>query len=522
MLAQRGLWLTERLTEASATTIPLTGAEARRAARNAGALAVARILSSGMLFIWQILLARLLGDAQFGVYSTIGPLYTIAATLASFSIGVIVIREVARKPENAGKYLSVTLLVQTLFALLAYVGLNLAGLALGYSAELRALAAIAAVSLFLDLIGSMAYDQLIAQEKMVGASVVEIAHVLIRIALALLLVSAGFGLMGVYVATLITGIGRLVVLWWLMLRTGVRPIWPADWGVGVPLLLAAAPLALSAVINSAYTHLDRLVSTSVLSEQDTAHINAAFVIVAGVVEVLNTTVLVALFPLMARLYKPGAAQSENEPFYFLVQKLAYFALLTGLPIALTATVFSAGVTVPLFGEDFRPTADVLRIMIWYAALTMIANVFAQALTSANRQGRYVAVRATGLVVKLALAIFLLPRVGVIGAAMSSVIAEAGVMFTLGWMVPLHWRSRLGQFARLALVSAASIVAMLVLGATLPVLGMIGGILVYTAGVLFAGTLAGDDYDLLYRLVAAFPGGSHVLKYWKRDVKLTWE
>lgn len=514
--------MTKSITDANAAAPPLTGVEARRAARNAGALAVARILSSGALFIWQILLARLLGEVQFGVYSTIGPLYTIAATVASFSIGIIVIREVARKPENAGKYLSVTLLLQTLFALLAYIGLNIAGLALGYSAELRGLAAVVTISLFLDLIGSMAYDQLIAQEKMVGASVVEIAHVVIRIALALLLVSAGLGLLGVYIATLITGVGRLIALWWLMLRTGVRPVWPADWGIGVPLLLAAAPLALSSVINSAYTHLDRLVSTSVLTEQDTAHINAAFVIVMGVVEVLNTTVLVALFPLMARLFKPGAARAENAPFYFLVQKLAYFALLIGLPIALIATVFSANIAVPLFGENFRPTADVLRIMIWYAVFIMIANVFAQALTSENRQGRYVVVRAVGLVVKLALAIFLLPRIGVVGAALSSVITEAGVMLTLGWSVPLDWRSRLGQFARLALVCAASMLAMLALGAILPVLGMIGGVLVYALGVLLAGALAGDDYDLLYRLLAAFPGGSRVLKYWKRDVTLTWE
>ncbi|MBE2183970.1 MAG: oligosaccharide flippase family protein [Anaerolineae bacterium] len=514
--------MTEQVGEASIALLPLTGVEARRAARNAGALAIARILSSGALFIWQILLARLLGEAQFGIYSTIGPLYTIAATAASFSIGVIVIREVARKPENAGKYLSVTLLIQTLFAMIAYIGLNLAGLALGYSPELRALAAIAAISLFLDLTGSMAYDQLIAQEKMVGASVIEIAHMLIRIALALLLVSAGFGLMGVYIATLITGIGRLMVLWWLMLRTGVHPSWPANWGIGIPLLLAAAPLALSAVINSAYTHLDRLVSTSVLTEQDTAHINAAFVIVTGTVEILNTTILVALFPLMARLYKPGGTRGENESFYFLVQKLAYFALLIGLPVALTATVFSAEVAVPIFGENFRPTADVLRIMIWYAALTMIANVFAQALMSANQQGRYVVVRAVGLVVKLALAIFLLPRVGVVGAALSSVVAEAGVMLALGWMVPLNWRARLRQFARLALVCAASLLALLALGAILPVLGMIGGVLVYAAGVLFAGALAGDDYDLLYRIVAAFPGGAQVRKYWKRDVKLTWE
>ena len=63
------------------------------------------------------------------------------------------------------------------------------------------------------MLGNMCYDQLMAQEKMVATSVVDVAQILIRIGLAGLALWAGFGLLGVYVVTILTGIGRSGLLW---------------------------------------------------------------------------------------------------------------------------------------------------------------------------------------------------------------------------------------------------------------------------------------------------------------------
>jgi hypothetical protein len=51
--------------------------------------------------------------------------------------------------------------------------------------------------------------------------------------------------------------------------------------------------------------------------------------------------------------------------------------------------------------------------------------------------------------------------------------------------------------------------------------MVGGALVYLGGVVVGRVLAGDDWDLLYRLVAAVPGSALILRYWHREVKLNW-
>jgi O-antigen/teichoic acid export membrane protein len=481
-------------------------------------MAVARILSSGALFAWSLILGRLLTEFDLGLYGSINALYLIGVAITSFSMSQIVIRDVARQPELAGRYLSATLLIQTILALFAYVSMNAVGLALGYDDTLRALTAVACLSLFIDMAGNMCYDQLLAQERMVTTAALELGHVVVRIALAGLALWAGYGLLGIYVVTLLTGTLRSALLWALLLRTGVRPQFPLDWSLARPLLVNSAPLALSAFINMTYVQIDKLMTTALVSLSATGLLTAAFIIIVGVVEILSTTVLIALYPMMSRAYRPDS--ENNETFFFIGQKLAFFTLLIGVPLGLMFTRFAADIMI-LFGATFYAASDVLRVLIWYAVTTMVVNVFAQAMMVQNRQRYYVAVRAGGLIFKLILNLVLLPRIGVIGAAAASVAAEVLVLGALASAFPLNWRELMPRLLRLAAAAAVSALIMWTLGLLLPLLGIAAGLLVYPTAILLLGVLASDDWDLLYRLTAAVPGGSLVLRYWRRDVKLNW-
>ncbi|MCX9076596.1 MAG: oligosaccharide flippase family protein, partial [Candidatus Methanoperedens sp.] len=435
---------------------PLAGAEARRAARNAATMAVARIISSGTLFLWSLILGKLLGEFDLGIYGTINALYGIGVAITAFSMSQIVIRDVARQPNLAGKYLSTTLVLQTLFALLAYVILNAAARALGYDESLRALTAVACISLFIDMAGNMCYDQLLAQERMVPTALLELGHVVVRIALAGLALWAGFGLLGIYAVTLFTGSLRSVLLWIMLLRTGVRPSFPVNWAIARPLLINSAPLALSSFINITYIRIDQLMTTSLLTHADTGHLTLAFFFVSGVIEILSTTVLIAIYPMMSRAYRPGS--DDNATFFFMVEKLSFFTLLIGVPLGLLFTRFSTDIIVPLFGENYHATADILHTLIWYTVTTMVVNVFSQATMVQNRQRFYVAVRAGGLTLKLVLNLLLLPRIGVVGAALASVTAEILVLALLSSTFHLHWNTlspRLFKLAGVALLSGAA-------------------------------------------------------------------
>jgi hypothetical protein len=54
-----------------------------------------------------------------------------------------------------------------------------------------------------------------------------------------------------------------------------------------------------------------------------------------------------------------------------------------------------------------------------------------------------------------------------------------------------------------------------------IIALIVGLVIYVAGILLLHVLAADDWDLLYRLSAALPGGKWILRYWKRNVTVNW-
>lgn len=499
---------------------PISGAEARRAARNAGAIAAASLLSRGLQFGWQLILVPGLGPAAFGIYGAVSSFIQVGTSLASFSIGPIYIRDVARRPEQSGQYLTAALFMQTILSFLAYVGVAGAAFLGGYDEFVRVFVAIAGLNLIIDTLGNMCNDLLLAREQMVTTSVVTVSHIVLLIILSAVGLASGYGLFGVYVGAMTAGILRTIALWVLVLRSGVRLSWPVDRRILMTLLLNSWPLALSSFLSLAYQHVDKLVTNRLIGNEETGYLSLAFIVIFGVVELLNTTALTALYPLMSRSYGDG----RNDLFGFMAEKLAFFTLLLCLPITLTLSLFAAPIMVPLFGEKFAPTAAVLSVLIWYALVMMTGNSMAQAMLAQNRQRRLLIIRACGLGLNIALLAFWLPRLGVVGAAVSSVCAEAFVFIAyLATFRASGWDLQrvAPRAARLLALGAVTTVVMLALRGIHPVLGMAGGLLVYAAGVLFTHVLAADDWDLLYRLVAAMPGGSIIRRYWRRDVRINW-
>ena len=502
---------------AKSESASLSSSDAKRAARNISALMVASIISKGALYIWQLVLSPWLGPSEYGIYGTIGGLMVNAAAIASFGMGLIVIRDVARDPSKAGKYWSAMLFMQTALALVAYLAMN--GVAVGYSETLRAFAALAGINLFIDLFGNMGHDLLLAQEEMVKTSLVEIAHIFCRIGLALLALMTGWGLLGVYGAAIVSGIVRSALLVSFNLRAGVRPAFPVDRHVARLLIINSAPLALAAFLTLAYQHSDKLMTTGILGERVTGYLTAAFVINFGVIELFSTSVLVAAYPLLARCYGDGT----NPLFGGMIEKLARYMLIIGIPLALGISMLADKFMTPLLGAAYAPSAGILSLLIWYTAISMFANVFSKGLLIQNQQRRLLIIRGAGLALNVALTAYLLihwgdPR----GAVIASIIGELLVVALLlkgfgaaGWA----WRQVADSAARLLIVAAPMALALMALREQFIVLPVLGGAGVYIVGVILAGVLRADDWDLLYRLAASLPGAGFLLRFWQRDVEL---
>jgi O-antigen/teichoic acid export membrane protein len=490
---------------------------AKRAARNATALALSSVLAKGLLFVWQIILARWLGSEGYGTYGTIGAMLSIGAAIPEFGMGLIVVRDVATRPQDAGRFLAATLVMQPALAGVGYGVLLLSAVLLGYDSRLIALLALAALSLGVDALGNMCHNQLIAIERMVLTALIAAGHILALIMLVALALALGGGLWGLYVATISAGLLRAGVYWLFTWgRFDIRPIFPVDRTLARRLLVDGWPLALSSFLVLAYQHSDKLLTTALIGEASTGQLTASFVIVFGVIELLSTTILVAVFPLMSRTYGSGM----REMFDFMLEKLAFFNLTLSLPIAIFTSLLAVSLSSLVFGPDYTRTADVLQVLIWYTVVTMVANVFSKALLIQNRQRRLLVIRMAGLALNIALNLVLLPALGVAGAAVATLIAEIVILVAILRsfdFAPDWWARTFNHVWRLALAGAGLAAVVLLLRAVHPLLAAGTGAPVYIGLVLFSGAIARDDWDLIYRLAIAMPGGSIIGRYWKRQL-----
>lgn len=499
----------------------LTADDARRAARNVGALVVASILSKGLLFAWQIALGRWLGPTDYGIYNTVFAFLAVGSSVAYFGTGMIAIREVAKVPESIGKYAAGLISIQMILSVVAYGSVILAAGLGGYSEAIIQFTILAGLSLIVDSTGNIAHDLLLAQERMVTTSLTEIGHIVLRIGLALAALAAGYGIAGVYVATIASGIVRSIALWSVHWRNQLQIDWRGQREILRPLFINSAPLAAAAFLTLAYTHADKLMTTRIIGETSTGYLAPAFLINMGIIELLSTTVLVAMYPLLSRTYDDG----KSETFGFIVEKLARFMLIAALPIALILSIFADDIILLLYQPEYAPTIGILRIFIWYTLLTMVGNVFSKALLVQNRQRWTLSVRVLSLALNITLNLFLLiryrdPR----GAALASVAAEAltVTLYAASFRAKgFAWHNVWPSLIRTLLVGALMATAMLMTQDWFWIVSMILGLIVYTAGILLIRVLRPDDWDLLYRLVAAMPGGHLVQHVWKRDVVLTW-
>jgi O-antigen/teichoic acid export membrane protein len=149
---------------------------------------------------------------------------------------------------------------------------------------------------------------------------------------------------------------------------------------------------------------------------------------------------------------------------------------------------------------------------------MVSNVFSKAMLIQNRQTYLLLIRSGGLVINIALNIVLLPTIGIPGAAVATLIAESVILVLIvrSFAFPAEWWARVtGHLWRLALISVILAGIVFALRGIHPFVAAVIGVPIYGGLVIVSGTIAKDDWDLIYRMVMAMPGGSTIGRYWRR-------
>lgn len=489
----------------------MSAQDLQRATRNFSVLVVGGFISKGLLFAWQIVLGNWFLPDEYGIYNTVTSLMAVSAILVSMGMSMIAIREVARKPHLMGHYWATMLWLQGAFVGVAYVLMMGLAVLSGYSDAILAYASLAGLSLLIDSFGNIAHDLLLARERMTITASVEIVHIVARVGLAWVALQLGLGLLGVYGVTLLAGIGRSGALSYAHWRAGLRPLFPLQREIVLPLLRDSAPLALSAFLTLAYQHADKLMTTAFLGERNTGYLAPAFIINFGMTELISTTILVAVYPVLSRYYYDSALR---ELFGRITETLARVMLMVSLPIVLGLSVFSLPIVLAIYNENYRPTAGVLSILVWYTLIMMVGNVFAKSLLIQNRQRTTLWIRGVSLLINVTMnAFFLIRTQDPRGTAVASVLAETFALGAMLWhfrSVGFLWGRFFARIVRTLGAGAVMAAVMLAIGSGQWGLALVAGGISYGVALLGLGAVTRQDWDIMEKFLGALPFGERIL------------
>lgn len=401
-----------------------------RLIRGTAGVFLLQLVAVGLGFLTNILLARFLGAAQFGVYSYVFAWVSVLTVFSMFGFGGLLVREIAATM-TAGEFgvtkgvirwvgtrsLLISVVVAGLFAL-ATVPLLSYFDPLMFPALWVALLAVPLLTLI------MLSEQ--ATQGFGRAILSRVPQVLVRVPLFLLLLVAGWLLVPndldavvavslSLVALLVTLLAAVVLLWKAIpgqvARTPGQVKQRDWWRSAVPLLMVAVLFELNA-------RLPAIMLGSLAGARETGIFTVA-VLVASLISFILTSANAVLGPIISGLNTSGDMRRLQR----IMTKSARVTLAIAMGIALLIVIFRRQL-LALFGLEFLASGNALVILSAGQLINVAAGSVALLLVMTGRERTVVKANAIAAVVTVLLLAGLVPAWGIAGAAVATAVSTA--------------------------------------------------------------------------------------------------
>ncbi|NRQ42174.1 flippase [Rheinheimera sp. YQF-2] len=384
-----------------------------------------------------VFVARMLGAGELGVYSIVMAWSAFLVPITSMGLNNIVVRQMVKHDSG---HAAMTMLYSAISIRLALglLGGSLMLLAfyLLYPTMFSGNTAVAILVLFLlqAFFGFLLFEfYLNYQGTFRSVAYVKSAISLLSFGVKLALLYSGFGIASLL---LLTGIEFLLVgmAQYVIYRRKHQPFkqnearWPGyhprwfNWQQAKQLLRRSSWLWLSGIVSVIYLKIDIVMIGSIAGTEQ-AGIYAAASRLSELWYVFPATLAARYYPDMLKAYQLG------KPAYYL--KLRRFALLffsAAFTIAVLMSLAAPWIISLLFGDSFAAAVEVLRIHIWAGCFIFVRYLISQHLLITEQEPLSLLSHGVGALLNVGLNLWLIPSMGIVGAAWATLISYAYASF----------------------------------------------------------------------------------------------
>jgi len=459
-----------------------------RAVVNTSLVLAARVVSRLVALVTVIVLARHLGDAQYGRYTTLIAYSALVSVIADLGLSPLYTREAARSPGRIPDFLGTLLSGKVVLAVAASLVL---AVALGF-AGLGGLVVPGAVLLVVTTYSSLLRNTFYARGRMEFEAVAILAETAIQATLILGGARLGAGVaffVWAYAASYgFTCVYCLVVV--SVFDLG-RPRLAFDLALFRRWLRLAAPFALGAFLTNVYFRADVTILQHFKPFQEVGWYTFAYKPFEAL-QFVPLAIQAAVYPLLAVYYRDSRDRLAGAYARF-------FKILVVLGWPLTVGTFVLALPVGRLFQLFPQSIPSLRILALAIVFLFVNSAFTAMLYAIDRQDLFAWTTAIAVVVNVGLNLAFIPSFGYLAASANTVITEAAFSVAAWWFV-----ARVQRLPWLR-VSWRTLLAGLLMGAAvLPLAshslyyGAAAGLLVYVAALWLLRAVTPEELALLRR------------------------
>jgi O-antigen/teichoic acid export membrane protein len=396
-------------------------------AKNTSYLTIALIIQKVISFFYFTLLARFLGPEDLGKYYFAISFTTIFAIVIDLGLANVLIREVAKYQEKAERLVGSILTLKLPLTLLAVLGAVLVINATGDSSLVKWLVYISCLSMVLDSFTNTFYAAVRGFHNLRYESIAAVIFQLIVLVV-------GYGVL-ILSGSLVLAMAALALA---SLYNFIYSFWVAKFKIGVPIkfvydkiiikhiLVISWPFAIYAVFQRLYTYLDSVLLSFLAGHEAVGLYQIAFKIIFAL-QFLPLAFTASLYPALSSYW-----QGNREQLSVTFKRAINYLTIISWPIMIGVFLLADKIII-LFKEGYDGAIIPLKIIIFSLFFIFLNFPIGSLLNACDRQKRNTVNMIIAALFSLGLNLLLIPRLQVVGAAISVLLSNA-LMFILGLLV----------------------------------------------------------------------------------------
>jgi len=391
---------------------------------NTGWLFFGRILRMAITLFVGIYVARYLGPDNYGLLSYANSFVALFLAITTLGLDNIVVRDLVRDERKRDELLGTTFILKFIGSILL---LGIVAVAVRFTKNdnftnlLIFIIAGGVIFQSFNVIDFYFRSRVLSKYAVYAQTASGVSGAIIK----LLLIYSGMGLIYfaavIVIENIILAIGLITT--YLKQKLSIFN-WKIKFDLAKRLLRDSWPLILSGVAISIYMRIDQVMIKNMLSAEAVGNYAVA-VKLSEIWYFIPMAITSSLFPAII-----NAKKRSEKLYYERLQKLYDLMTWLAIGIALPITFLANDIIRLLFGAQYQDAAGVLRIYVWAGVFVFLGVASSQYLIAENYTRISFFRTVIGAIVNVILNIILIPKYGINGAAMATIVSQFTVAFLI--------------------------------------------------------------------------------------------